>query len=128
MAAAGSTFSAVTRGTMVRWSFDGKRVACIASKTLYVFDGLTAALEAKWSMPDGVRSLSWSPSGDKVSVLIPATNSLLVYSLHSQDGPAYHIDDPAGGIVASAWAPDGAHILTWTDYGVRLTGVGDRSC
>jgi len=81
-----------------------------------------------FSFIDLITQIEWSQDGSMIMVAIGKRSIVFVKSLHDPD---WHckIDEGIAGLAYARWGPSNNHILTTSDFKVRMTvwGLADKS-
>lgn len=81
-----------------------------------------------YSFVDLVTQVEWSADGGLVLVAVGKRSLVFVKNLHDADWQC-KIDEGLAGLAHARWGPSNAHLLTVSDFKVRLTvwGLADKS-
>jgi WD40 repeat protein len=106
-------------GTIV-YSPNSAYFACTDNTNIIVRDSHTLAILAQFYTLDTTQSLLWSPDSQ---YLLAAQYKRKVVQCFSLQDPSWvcKVDENLAGLSWAAWSPDSRHILTCTEYQLRLT-------
>lgn len=113
---------------LVRLSPDGRFVAVATDFRLAIRDVDSLQIVQLYTNVDEIARIEWSCDSLFVLCAVPRRGVCQVWSV---DNTEWHckIDEGPLGLVHARWAPDGRHIVSSTDHGMRLTvwSLLDRS-
>jgi len=73
-----------------------------------------------YSFPDLISHMEFSPDSHYLLVVMSKRNQVEARAVYEEEW-ACKIEDPLLGILYARWAPDSRHILTFSDYQMRLS-------
>ncbi|PRP89130.1 WD repeat-containing protein WRAP73 [Planoprotostelium fungivorum] len=117
----------------VKWSPDGKFIAVALNYRLLIRETANLGVTSLFSCNADIGDLEWSPDGDYVACLIPKRSMVQIWcatkSTKSGNEWSCKIEESIAGCTSVRWSPDSRHVLTVSDFQMRLTvwSVVDRS-
>ncbi|KAJ3117278.1 hypothetical protein HDU96_007317 [Phlyctochytrium bullatum] len=102
-------------GFLCHFSPDNRRLATAVDYRLVIRDAETLQIQHIFNCEDLVSDLGWSADSELVFCCSYQKAVTQVFSLKDLEWTAT-IDDGASGLTGVKWAPDGRHILTFSDF------------
>ncbi|KAJ1679858.1 hypothetical protein EV182_001185 [Spiromyces aspiralis] len=111
-------------GMHCRFSPDGRYLSLAFQHRLVIRNAETIAVVEAFHTPykaaPYINDVQWAPTSDLVLTLCLAENKVNVWSVEDKEW-RFELQDEIAGIKAVRWAPDGRHLLVWSDFELRLT-------
>ena len=105
---------------IIKYSPDGVLIAVCMNTKVLIIEGASSQVLHTWSFPDTITQLEWSP--DSMLVVVAHGKSGLVYVKSvADDDWNCRIDEGTAGLSGIRWAPDSRHVMTISDFQLRLT-------
>eukprot|EP01083_Nonionella_stella_P148816 471752_1 len=125
-------FSKVYRhnGTLIRWSPDGKLLATMDKTRLIIRDTSNFQMVANRTNQDQVDRIEWSSDSKYIMCAQYKRGCVQVWAVSDGEKKwSATVDEGAAGLEFARWTPDGRHIMTSTEFQLRLTiwSLVDRS-
>eukprot|EP00916_Digyalum_oweni_P009404 GHVL01015842.1.p1 GENE.GHVL01015842.1~~GHVL01015842.1.p1 ORF type:complete len:526 (+),score=61.28 GHVL01015842.1:28-1605(+) len=115
--------------SLTSWSPDGRFLAGVNGFRLVIRDPQVLNIIHVFTCLDKIDSIQWALDSQHISCLIKKHSCVQAWDV-SQPKWVCKTDEGAAGIVQSMWSPDSTHILTVSEFHVRVTvwSLIDRSC
>ncbi|KAJ1336681.1 hypothetical protein BSLG_007000 [Batrachochytrium salamandrivorans] len=107
-------------GSHCSFSPDGDHLAVVLDHRLFVRHTETLQIVALFKCLDSIQAIGWSADSTLIYCASFRLGSIQVFSL-TDDAWTAQIDEGLGGCVAVRWAPDGRHLLSFSDFSLRIT-------
>jgi len=110
------------------WSPDGTYIAGTAGATVLVRLAITHNVSASFQCLDRVDKIEWSPRGPFLLCAQHKRGVVQVFDVRSKDW-SFRINAGISGVIDAMFSPDGGHIVTFSDFQLKLTvwDVGSRA-
>eukprot|EP01116_Phalansterium_solitarium_P013688 TRINITY_DN31089_c0_g1_i1.p1 TRINITY_DN31089_c0_g1~~TRINITY_DN31089_c0_g1_i1.p1 ORF type:complete len:435 (+),score=-30.91 TRINITY_DN31089_c0_g1_i1:109-1413(+) len=105
---------------LCKWSPNGKYLASMMKHRLLVRDAETLQVVQLFTCLDSIQELSWSCDSLFILCGLYKKGVAQIWSL-TEPGWTCKIDEGIAGLSHARWGPSGRHILTVSDFQVRLT-------
>jgi len=107
-------------GQLCKFSPDGCYVANAAQYRLVVRDVRSLQIKALFTCLDNISYIEWSSDSQYILCGLFKRGLIQVWSLEHTEWTC-KIDHGSMGLVAARWAPDGRHILSTSEFKLRIT-------
>ncbi|KAI8930103.1 Quino protein amine dehydrogenase [Entophlyctis helioformis] len=106
--------------SLCRFSPDGDHLAIVLEHRLFVRSTETLQLVALFKCIDNIQDFGWSADGQYLFCASFRLATIQVFSLSDESWTA-QIDEGIAGCVAVRWTPDGRHLMSFSDFQLRIT-------
>ncbi|KAJ3218127.1 WD repeat-containing protein wrap73 [Dinochytrium kinnereticum] len=103
-----------------RFSPDARYLATAVDHRLVIRDAESLAIRHLFNCSDTLSDIAWSPDSELILCCSFKKGVSQVWSLRDPEWTAT-IEEGAAGLTAVRWAPDGRHVLTFSDFQLRIT-------
>ena len=107
-------------GSLVKYQISGDLVAVAKNFEVTVLETNSLRVMQKYEFIDIVSHLEWSPDGVYLLIGISKRAQAFVRSMAEPDWNC-KIDEGLAGMVNCLWAPTSRHVITVSEFNVRLT-------
>ena len=105
---------------VVEYSPNGSMLTICKNTKLIIIETGTYQILHDWTFPDTISQVEWSP--DSTLLLVALKKNGLAYAKSVTDDEwNCRIDESTGGLTGIKWAPDSRHVITISDFQLRLT-------
>ncbi|KAI8855097.1 hypothetical protein BC829DRAFT_426733 [Chytridium lagenaria] len=105
---------------LCHFSPDARYIATAVDHRVVVRDAESLHIRFLFSCTDTVSDLAWAPDSDLILFCSYKKGITQVRSLKDPEWTAT-MEEGAAGLTAVRWAPDGRHVLTFSDFQLRIT-------
>ena len=105
---------------LVKYSANGELVAVAKNFEVQIFETSTLRPLSKYQFTDVVSHLEWSQDGVYILIGISKRAQAFVKSVQDPDWQC-KIDEGLAGMVHCSWAPTSRHVITISEFNLRLT-------
>lgn len=102
------------------FSQDSSLVALTNGTKVIIKNALQLNTIQTFSFPDHITHMEFSPDSHYLLVVMSKRNVVEARAVYEEEW-ACKVEDPLLGILYARWAPDNRHILTFSDYQMRLS-------
>jgi len=107
-------------GSLVKYQSSGDLVAVAKNFDVTILETNSLRIVQKYEFVDIVSHLEWSPDGVYLLIGIAKRAQAFVRSMEEPDWNC-KIDEGLAGMVNCLWAPTSRHVITISEFNVRLT-------
>ena len=107
-------------GSLVKYQASGDLVAVAKNFDVTILETNSLRVMQKYEFIDIVSHLEWSPDGVYLLIGISKRAQAFVRSMEDPDWNC-KIDEGLAGMVNCLWAPTSRHVITVSEFNVRLT-------
>ncbi len=108
-------------GQICRFSPNGAYIAVVVLHRIVVRDAETLEIEHLFTATETLNDLVWSPDSQLIAGICAKANFVQVWRLEDPDWAAKVVEGPLTGLTNAIWSPDSRHVITFSDYGLRVT-------
>lgn len=105
---------------LIKYQLQGDLVSIAKNFEVQILDTNTLRILHKYQFSDVVSSLEWSPDGVYLLIGIEKRAQAFVKSINDPEWQC-KIDEGLAGMPNCVWAPTSRHIITYSEFNVRLT-------
>lgn len=105
---------------LIKYSALGDLVAVAKNFDVQVLETNSLRIVNKYQFSDVVSHLEWSPDGNFLLIGITKRAQAFVKSMQDPEWQC-KIDEGLAGMVNCVWAPTSRHVITVSDFNIRLT-------
>ncbi|KAJ3172057.1 WD repeat-containing protein wrap73 [Geranomyces variabilis] len=105
---------------LCRFSPDGLFLATAVQYRVVIRDAETLQILHLFTCTDTVQFIEWSPDSELVCCASFKLGAIQVWSVRNEDWTA-KIEEGVAGCVGVRWTPDSRHLLSFSDYELRIT-------
>ncbi|KAL5033176.1 hypothetical protein BDV3_000189 [Batrachochytrium dendrobatidis] len=107
-------------GSHCKFSPDGEHLAIVLDHRLFVRNTETLQIVALFKCLDSIQDIGWSSDSVYIFCTSFRLGNIQVFSLTDETWTA-QMDEGLAGCVAVRWTPDARHLLSFSDFQLRIT-------
>eukprot|EP00842_Homolaphlyctis_polyrhiza_P006033 jgi/Hompol1/6430/HPOL_002895-RA len=107
-------------GSLCRFSPNGEHFAVVLEHRLFVRNTETLQIVALFKCLDSIQDIGWSPDSCYLFCVSFRLATIQLFSIQDESWTA-QIDEGLAGCVAVRWTPDGRHLMSFSDFQLRIT-------